>query len=136
LAKDLGIDSRVTFLDFRRDIGKLMRAVDLFIFPSRYEAGTIALLEALASGLPAVTARTTGGCEVMGNAAGKIIDDPNDADALAAAIRTLADDESARRTAAAEARAVAEKYSWTSMAQQYLELFEESVQRPQVGSAR
>lgn len=130
MARHLGLDGRVTFLDFRRDIGKLMRAVDLFIFPSRYEAGTIALLEALASGLPAVTARTTGGCEVMGNGAGKIIDDPNDADALAAAIRTLADDESARRTAAAEARAVAEKYSWTSMAQQYLQLFDEARKQP------
>ncbi len=39
LAKDLGIADRVTFLDYRRDIGKLMRAVDLFVFPSRYEAG-------------------------------------------------------------------------------------------------
>jgi glycosyltransferase involved in cell wall biosynthesis len=126
LAKDLGLNGRVTFLDFRRDIGKLMRAVDLFIFPSRYEAGTLVLLEALASGLPVVTARTAGGCEVMGDSAGRIIEDPNDVESLADAVREMAEDENARRNAGVAARQVAEKYSWSSMAQSYLDVFEVS----------
>jgi glycosyltransferase involved in cell wall biosynthesis len=130
LAKDLGIADRVTFLDFRRDIGKLMRAVDLFIFPSRYEAGTLVLLEALASGLPVVTARTAGGCEVMGEGAGRIIEDPNDVDALAGAILEMARDDAARRAASSAARTVAEKYSWTSMAEQYLDLFTQAAKLP------
>lgn len=130
MAKDLGIDSRVTFLDFRRDIGRLMRAVDLFIFPSRYEAGTLVLLEALASGLPVVTARTAGGCEVMGDSAGRIIENPDDVESLAVAIRQMADDEVARRAASVVARQVAEKYSWASMAEQYLDLFTRSASRP------
>ena len=124
LARTLGIADRVTFLDFRRDVGKIMRAVDLFIFPSRYEAGTLVLLEALASGLPVVTARTAGGCEVMGDSAGRIIDDPNDVDALAAAIAELAGNEPARKAASIQARTTAEKYSWDSMSAQYLALLE------------
>ncbi len=126
LAKELGIEDRITFLDFRRDIGKLMRAVDLFIFPSRYEAGTLVLLEALASGLPVVTARTAGGCEVMGDSAGRIIENPDDVDALAAAIAHLADNEQVRLEAGRNARLVAEQYSWSSMAQAYIELLESS----------
>lgn len=126
MAKDLGISDRVTFLDFRGDIGRLMRAVDLFVFPSRYEAGTLVLLEALASGLPVVTARTAGGCEVMGDGAGKIIENPDDVDALAAAIGQMARDDNARQQAAINARHVAERYSWTNMAQAYLDLIEES----------
>ncbi|CAN5415381.1 glycosyltransferase family 4 protein [soil metagenome] len=126
MAKELGVSDRVTFLDFRRDIGKLMRAVDFFIFPSRYEAGTLVLIEALASGLPAVTARTAGGCEIMSSDAGRIIEDPDDLPALTAAIAELASDESARKSASIAARRIAERYSWTNMAQAYLDLVEES----------
>ena len=37
---------------------RIMRACDVFVFPSRYEACSLALLEALASGLPVVTGET------------------------------------------------------------------------------
>jgi len=126
MARRLGLSDRVTFLGFRKDIGKVMRAVDFFIFPSRYEAGTLVLIEALASGLPAVTARTAGGCEIMNEQAGRIIEDPDDVPALTAAITHFASSESARRAASIEARRIAEQYSWTTMGQAYLDLVEES----------
>ena len=34
-------------MGYRRDIAQIMRAADLFVFPSRYEACTLVLLEAL-----------------------------------------------------------------------------------------
>ncbi|MGB3652911.1 MAG: glycosyltransferase, partial [Rivularia sp. (in: cyanobacteria)] len=37
LAASLGLSDRVHFLGFRRDVPKLMKVVDLFVFPSRYE---------------------------------------------------------------------------------------------------
>ncbi len=87
------------------------------------------LLEALASGLPVVTARTAGGCEVMGEHAGRIIENPDDVAALAEAITQMASDEPARRAASIAARKVAEHYAWTSMAAQYLDLFEQCAAR-------
>jgi glycosyltransferase involved in cell wall biosynthesis len=99
MARELGIADRVHFLDFRRDVAALMRASDLFIFPSRYEAGTLVLTEAAASGLPLVTAKTAGGAEVFGPAAAEVIADPDDLPALVAAIRRFSQSPEARAAA-------------------------------------
>jgi hypothetical protein len=57
----LNVSDHVHFLGYRRDIPDLMRTANIFVFPSRYEACPLVLLEAMASGLPIVTAQTAGG---------------------------------------------------------------------------
>src|SRR5579883_2832260 len=64
-AQQLGVSDRVKFLGFRRDVAQLMGGADVFVFPSRYEACSLVLLEAIAAGLPVVAARTTGGTELL-----------------------------------------------------------------------
>ncbi|MEO7715361.1 MAG: glycosyltransferase family 4 protein [Capsulimonas sp.] len=123
LAKDLGVDDRAHFLGFRRDVAKLMRAVDFFVFPSRYEACSLAILEAMASGLPVVTASTAGATDLITPDLGVVLEDPNDERALAAVIADLAADPIRRRAMAAASRASAENYGWDSMAQSYLDLY-------------
>ena len=70
-----------------------MRSVNAFVFPSRYEPMGLVLLEALAAALPVVTVRTAGGAEVIGSNCGIVLDSPDDASALAAAIGQLCGDE-------------------------------------------
>lgn len=53
--KDLGIEKKVSILCNRDDIPELLHAMDVFIFPSRFEGLGIVLIEAQASGLPCVT---------------------------------------------------------------------------------
>ena len=52
--KELGIEDRVKFLVSRNDIPELLKAMDVFILPSRFEGFGIVLVEAQASGLPCV----------------------------------------------------------------------------------
>jgi glycosyltransferase involved in cell wall biosynthesis len=125
LAADLGISNRVHFLGYRRDIADIMRAVDLFVFPSRYEACTLVLLEALASGLPVITATATGGAELVTPECGIVLLDSDDIDALAAALSSLVSDRTLMQQMGQAARAVAEQHSWSTMAQTYMDLFEE-----------
>lgn len=127
LARQLGIESRVHFLNFRKDVGTIMRAVDMFVFPSRYDTFGLVVLEAMASGLPVVTAASVGASELMTPETGIVLGDAENADALADAIRVYSDP--MRRSAAgAAARIAAKAHGWETMSAQYLSLFEESLQ--------
>jgi glycosyltransferase involved in cell wall biosynthesis len=125
LAKELGVSGRVHFLDFRSDVADIMRASDLFVFPSRYEACSLALLEALSSGLPIVTAKTTGGAEIVTSACGVAISNADNVGELVSAITELASSTSLRRRMSTAARLTAEEHAWEQVAGIYLGLYEE-----------
>jgi glycosyltransferase involved in cell wall biosynthesis len=125
LAASLGLSERVHFVGFRRDIPQIMQAVDLFVFPSRYEACSLVLLEALSSGLPVITATATGGGELVTPECGIVLSDSDDIDALALALLTLVSSPALIQQMGKAARSVAERHSWTNMAQTYVDLFEE-----------
>ncbi|MFC1548658.1 glycosyltransferase family 4 protein [Candidatus Omnitrophota bacterium] len=127
LVAQLGLERRVHFLGYRRDIANIMRAADIFVFPSRYEAFGLVLLEALASGLPIVTASSTGGAEIITDKCGIIVHDPDDVEALANALKTLVNDPSRREKMSISARGLAEQYSWHRTTQEYMHLFERSI---------
>ena len=122
LAKTLNIANRVHFLGFRRDVAQIMKAVDFFVFPSRYEACSLVLLEAMASGLPIITAQSAGGSELVDHRCGIVLENPDDVVQLAEAMEKLAYDASVCHTMGQSARLIAEDHSWTTMAQQYLDL--------------
>jgi len=125
LAEKLELSTRVHFLGFRRDVAQIMKAVDLFVFPSRYEACTLVLLEALASGLPVITAATAGGAEIVTPDCGVVLPDSEDVKGLAEALTRLQSNPDQRHQMAGTARAVAEQHSWVSKAQNYVDLLEE-----------
>ena len=52
LVERLGIGDRVRFLGVRQDVSSLLMAMDLFVFPSKWEGLGIVTIEAQASGLP------------------------------------------------------------------------------------
>jgi len=125
LAATLGVADRVHFLDFRRDIPALMRTADLLVFPSRYETFSLVLLEAMACGLPVVTARTVGAATCVTPACGIVLDDPNDTEALVSALGQLAADPDRRREMGRAARTVSLQYDIQGTANRYVDLFEE-----------
>ncbi|MEE3716392.1 glycosyltransferase family 4 protein [Tumidithrix elongata RA019] len=125
LVSDLNLSQRVHFLGFRRDVSELMKGADFFVFPSRYEACTLVLLEAIASGLPVITANSAGGAEIITPDCGIVLPDSEDIQALAEALTKLASDRNQRDRMGHAARAIAERHSWTSIAQKYVEIFEE-----------
>jgi UDP-glucose:(heptosyl)LPS alpha-1,3-glucosyltransferase len=95
----------------RRDIERFYAAADLFTLPSLYEGCPVSILEALASGVPVVTSRATGAPELFtGKLAELLVDDPRDAEAIAARIR-LGLDPARRAGFGAAARAAGEAAS-------------------------
>jgi glycosyltransferase involved in cell wall biosynthesis len=130
MARELGVEGRVHFLGFRRDIPALMQAVDMFVFPSRYESNALVLLEALAAGLPVISTRTGAAETLVTPDCGILLRDPSDRAGMREALRRLVipSEREPMRTAARE-RALS--HTWTNMARGYLALFEElSASRP------
>ena len=99
------IPGPVIFTGPRRDVERVYAAADLFALPSIHEGCPVAILEALASGLPVVTSRATGAPELLpGPLAELLVDDPRDAESVAARLR-LGLDPARRPTLVAAARA-------------------------------
>ena len=122
MARELGLEQRVVFLGKVTAMNCLMRSVDMFVFPSRYEAHPLVLLEAMASGLPSIVSGTFGANEFLGEG-GLILDDPDDAQALAAYMKSLILDPALRMAMGATSRKRALEMQWATMANQYLNVF-------------
>jgi glycosyltransferase involved in cell wall biosynthesis len=126
LSQELGISDRVHFLGYRRDVADVMKAADFFVFPSRYEACTLALIEALASGLPVITATSTGGSEVVTADCGFVLEDSDDYRLLSDYMTLLGDNLLLRQRFANSASRQAQRYGWACTVQKYLDLFEQA----------
>jgi glycosyltransferase involved in cell wall biosynthesis len=133
LARELGVSERVIFLDKVSRMASLMRSVDLFVFPSRYEAHPLVVLEAMASGLPAVVSGNFGAESFLGDG-GHILKDPNDVNALAALMNELMQAPEKRRSMALAARERALGMQWSTMASAYIDVYEKLL-RPKSGLA-
>jgi glycosyltransferase involved in cell wall biosynthesis len=111
-AAALGIADRVRFLGWRRDLATIYAASDVFLLTSRNEGTPVALIEAMASGIPGVCTDVGGVKDVMPSAdLGTRVAD-GDASALAASVvRYLADPALRRDTGTRARAAVLERYS-------------------------
>lgn len=92
LASELGVENQIHFLGFRRDVYRLCSAADLFLFASYQEGLPVAVMEAMACGLPIVASRIRGNIDLIDPGKGGYLVAPDDADGFAAAIRTILSD--------------------------------------------
>lgn len=91
-ASQLGVENRFVFLGAQTEIEKWYQGADALIHPALYDPCSNACLEAMACGLPVLTTRTNGASHwVESGKNGFVIDDPRDAGAFVAAVRSLLD---------------------------------------------
>ena len=65
MASDLQVSDRVHFLGFRTDVIQLVKSCDIFVFPSLQEGLPVALMEALACGIPCVVSEIRGNHDLI-----------------------------------------------------------------------
>lgn len=110
LAREAGVDGRVRFLGWRDDAGALLRAADLFVCSSRVEPLGNMVLEAWSARCPLVAADADGPRELVRDGVDGLLVPREDAEALAAAVRSVLNDpaRAASMTEAGRARFEAE----------------------------
>jgi glycosyltransferase involved in cell wall biosynthesis len=112
LAASLGLADLVHFLGSRPDVPDLLQAMDIFVLPSYSEGVSLALLEAMAAGLPVIATAVGGTPEAVTEGVTGLLIPPRDATALAGALeRLLSDSALAKKLGEKARKAVAEKFS-------------------------
>jgi glycosyltransferase involved in cell wall biosynthesis len=116
------------------ELAALLASAEVMCVPSLYEGFSLPTVEAMSCGTPVVASRAGALPEVVGTDASgasecALLVEPGDAEALAAAIRTLMDapDERARMGAAGRRRAL-ERYSWTAVAEATVAAYSEAIE--------
>lgn len=142
LAHEPALAERVQLLGRRSDIFALMRAADAVVLPSRYEGHPLALLEGLALGKACIATCVGGVPEIVTSGQNGLLVAPEDPEALASALRQVAEDPGLRRRLGrAAARDVRSRFdirravrAWERVYEEVLE--EETSARGRRGSAR
>jgi glycosyltransferase involved in cell wall biosynthesis len=107
-ARGLGLDGRVRFLGWRRDLEVVYGATDVFLLTSRNEGTPVALIESLAAGVPGVCTDVGGVRDVLRADAGDppgLVVPYDDTPGLARAVSALLGDRPGRRAMGERGRA-------------------------------
>jgi glycosyltransferase involved in cell wall biosynthesis len=117
-AQALGLTETVRFLGFCSDIVKYLAIADVFVHVPLWEGLGVAVIEALAAGLPVVASRVGGIPELVEDGSSGLLISPQEPFALATAIQRLIDNRSwAKALGMQGQRSVRARYDVTVMAQ-------------------
>jgi glycosyltransferase involved in cell wall biosynthesis len=129
-ATRLGL-TRVHFPGLQEEVAPWLAALDLFLISSEFEGLPLAVLEAMAAGVPVVATAVGGIPEVVDPGRSGVLVPFGDPAALAAAVAGLLGDPERRRTlAAAGRRRVEEAFGVERMARELEALYREVLERP------
>jgi glycosyltransferase involved in cell wall biosynthesis len=117
------VADRVRFAGARKDMPRLYRASDAFVFPTSYESFSLVCMEAMACGTP-IFATLVGGIEDYLEAGVNGYAITRDPEVIARQLRPVVDNPELLLRLRAGARATAERYSWTLVAERYKDLLE------------
>jgi glycosyltransferase involved in cell wall biosynthesis len=125
-AKQLGMESAVIFTGQRKDVYELLAMSDIFILPSMTREGlSIAMIEAMAMGLPVIGSNVGGIPELIEDRVNGFLLPPGDTDKLTSAIDTLVTEQDLREGMGKQGRRIfEERFTLTRMIKQIEVLYD------------
>jgi glycosyltransferase involved in cell wall biosynthesis len=126
---ELQLGRRFVFTGYRRDVGRFLKAFDLFVLASREEGLGTSILDAQAMALPVVATCAGGIPEIVEHDQNGLLVPVKDDRALAGAILLAAGDGGLRRRMGDRARRDVRRFSISETVRQYLELYNELVRQ-------
>lgn len=83
---ELGLEKQIHFLGFRRDVHKICSAADMFLFASVQEGLPVAVMEAMACGLPIIASNIRGNNDLIDEGKGGYLVDARDVEGFVSAV--------------------------------------------------
>lgn len=117
----LGLGERVTFLGARSDVSEVLMVADAFVMSSTSEGLPMALLEAMAAGVPCIATAVGGIPDLFADDRGLLVP-AQDAPALASAMTAVVRSPELRQRLVTNAAANLKHYEFDAIANRYLEL--------------
>ena len=111
LAKELGVESRVSFLGIRHDIPDVLATSNCFILSSRYEGLGIVVLEAMAASKPIIISDFEAGKDMIDNNVSGLIIKRENVEELSSAMMKLMSDVSLRENLSKKAFEKVQEFS-------------------------
>ena len=90
LAAELGVSNQVHILGYRTDVAEIYKAADIFVFPSKREGLPVAVMEAMAAGLPVVATKIRGAVDLLEGSENPMIEQSKDVNAYSELLGLLA----------------------------------------------
>jgi len=109
----------------KEKVAQLLAAADVFVLPSKRESFGLALLEASAVGVPAVSSNAGGVPEVFQDGFNALLYPPGDDNAMAKAIISLIQDSELAKRISANALETARRFTWEMTAERTLRVYED-----------
>jgi glycosyltransferase involved in cell wall biosynthesis len=97
LARDLKLDQKIYFQDFRQDVPDILAAADIFVLPSLWEGLPIGLIEAMAMGKAVIASQVDGTKEIVDPGKTGLLVPPRDISSLSGALTRLGQDPDLRK---------------------------------------
>ena len=130
LRDQLGLADAVTFAGFRPDIARVISGLDVYVITSSSEGFSLSAVQAMACGVPVVATRCGGPEEIVSDGETGLLVEVGSAEAVANAVRTLAESPETRRRYVERALASArERFSLERMVGAYEELYARCLER-------
>jgi glycosyltransferase involved in cell wall biosynthesis len=123
--RQAGLDERIRFLGYRKDVPRILAACDVMIHPARYEAYGLSVQEALCQGLPALVSAGAGIAErYPPELQDLLIADPEDATALADRLSNWRNNLERYRGAVIPFSNCLRSYTWEHMAKRIVQIIQ------------
>jgi sugar transferase (PEP-CTERM/EpsH1 system associated) len=128
LACELGINEKLWISGWRKDVGQLLRGMDLFALPSQAEGTPLTIIEAMAAGLPVVATNVGGVANlVIEGKTGSLVPPQNHQDLALALYSYVNDPNLGPKQGLAGRELFLQKFTLEQMVHQYKSLFRGSL---------
>ena len=106
----LGISNKVRILGYRTDIADLCGVADIFVFPSFQEGLPVAVMEAMAVGVPVIASQIRGNVDLIQDGVNGFLCDPTDQKSFADCIRMVLSDDALANSFSERSKEEIKKY--------------------------